>query len=218
MLDSESFYLSGSVANLNDYGEQRHSETSTHGDCDAIRDQLLVDHEEDSERGRSISPSPRDEGQKNSAAALAPRNYNHDYSRNSDQPSESSHSSSARSEAPAPTGRPHRSFYARPRERRIYMEGIFRWYRSEGNKPIDSPPSRSQNNTRNTFQEADVVVHEVLQSDAVQVWCWTNDNWMAITPGHEREIYGKTYVFAFAKNSYKPCWVTSSTLTRRNWD
>lgn len=202
------------MANLDDYGEQETSETSTHSDSDAIRDQLHADRDDGSERRRPISPCPPDKRQKKSATALARQ----DYSRSSEQPSESAHSPSARSDAPAPTGRPNRSFYACPREKKIRMEGIFRWYRSEGNKPIDSPPPRSRNNTRSAFKEADVVVHEVLQSDAVQVWCWTNDSWMAITPGHEREIYGKTYVFTFAKKSYKPCWVTPSTLTRRSWD
>ncbi|KJA22990.1 hypothetical protein HYPSUDRAFT_54629 [Hypholoma sublateritium FD-334 SS-4] len=222
-LDSESFYLSRSVANLDDYDEQKHSEASTHSDSDAIRDQLYADRDEGSKRRRPISPSPPDERQKKSATALARR----DYSSNSEQPSEleSAHSQSAHSnESPltgsnesAPTGRPYGPFFAHPRTSKIYMEGEFTWYRSEGNKPIDSPPALSHNDRENSFQEADVVVHEVSRG-VVQVWCRANDSWMAIKPGYEREIYGKTYIFAFKKHSYKPCWLTPATLARRSWD
>lgn len=97
------------------------------------------------------------------------------------------------------------------------MMGTFLWYRSEGNEPIDSPPARSQIDVRHPFREADVVVHEALQSNVVQVWCWTDGNWLAIEPDYEREIYGKTYAFQFAKDTYKPCWLIPSTVTRRNW-
>ncbi len=105
---------------------------------------------------------------------------------------------------------------AHPLIKRIRREGEFKWYRSKGARPLDFPPARAKVDIRNPFEEADVVVHEALQNNLVQVWCWTDGDWMPIKPGYKRQIYGKTYVFEFARSSYAPCWISPLTVTRRS--
>ncbi len=130
--------------------ERKHSESSTELDSDdAHDDQLYADHDEDSDQGRPISPARGAEVQEISARP----GYRHD----SEQPS-------ALSDAPAPTNTLYSSFYAHPRQKRVRLEGEFKWYRSEGDKPIKCPPARDEIDLKNPFQEADVVVHEAWKA------------------------------------------------------
>ena len=156
--DSESFYLSGSVANLDDYGKRRHSTSSTSRGSGSIHDQLLhAQHDEDSERGQSTPPYHGEE----SSGATACIDHSHDLER------PSVHLTSTHCDEPIPTPELSQPFYSHPRRRRIRMEGEFKWYRSQGDRPIDSPPPRSTIDVRNPFREADVVVHEALPSNTV---------------------------------------------------